>query len=256
MLTADDRFCPTCGQKTDTHRLNMGHIWHDLIHAFTHADKGFLFTLRELIIRPGIVAREYVSGKRKKYFNPFSFLFIVMGVYLVANGVFKPYSANENQLRQVQATLRKESQRQKYQKMMERRHHVGEFMNNHTNVVLFVSTPFIAFILWLLFRKRKIYYAEHLTTMAYVNGVLAIFTIVIFGPLIYFARGTPAYTPVYMSMMVTHVVYLAAMYYGFIGYTRKKDFLRALGAAVIAILSWALLTMVIIAIYVARGIMF
>lgn len=256
MLTADDRFCPTCGQKTDTHRLNMGHIWHDVIHAFTHADKGFLYTLRELVIRPGIVAREYVSGKRRKYFNPFSFLFIVMGVYLIANSVFKPYSPDETQLRRVQATMRTESQRQKYQKIMQRRQNVGEFMNKHTNVVLFVSTPFIAFILWLLFRKRGMYYAEHLATMAYVNGVLSIFTIVIFGPLIYLTRGTAAYTSVYVTMMLTHVIYLAAMYYGFMGYTRKKDFLRALGAAVVGILAWAVLTMVSIIIYVSSGILF
>lgn len=255
LLTADDRFCPTCGQKSDTHRLTVGHIWHDLVHAFTHADKGLLFTVKELIIRPGIVAREYIQGKRKKYFNPFSFLIIVVGITILANSVFKPYEMDEAYYKKTTEQFQQSSKKQKFIKILERRKKMGEFMNKHTNVVLFISTPFIAFILWLLFRGRKINYAEHVAVMAYVNGFLNILLILLFGPLLYFTRGTSTHNLVYILMLLSHVVYLGFTYHGFIGYGRK-DYWRSMGAGVIAILLWSVFSTVIGFVYIAWGILF
>jgi hypothetical protein len=68
-LEISAKFCPQCGQKTDTHRLTIGHIVHDSVHAITHADKGIFHLLKDLAVRPGVVAREYIGGKRKKYFK-------------------------------------------------------------------------------------------------------------------------------------------------------------------------------------------
>ena len=73
LLTADDNFCPHCGQKSRIHRLTLVHIFHEFFHSFTHADKGFLGITADLAAKPGIVAREYIRGKRKKYFNPFTY---------------------------------------------------------------------------------------------------------------------------------------------------------------------------------------
>src|SRR5688572_23676889 len=75
-VTFESKFCPDCGQKADIHRISIKHIIHDVVHAFTHADKGLLLLVKELLLRPGFVAREFVGGKRKKYFNPLSFLVI------------------------------------------------------------------------------------------------------------------------------------------------------------------------------------
>jgi hypothetical protein len=80
LLEPHQKFCAQCGQNADTHRLSLAHIWHDLVHAFTHADKGFLHLIRQLAVNPGKVAREYVNGHRKKYFNPFNFLILVVGI--------------------------------------------------------------------------------------------------------------------------------------------------------------------------------
>jgi ribosomal protein L32 len=58
------RFCPNCGQKTNTHRLTLSHLFHDFFHALTYADKRILYLLRALALKPGIVAREYIAGKK------------------------------------------------------------------------------------------------------------------------------------------------------------------------------------------------
>ena len=71
-LSARDYFCPRCGQKADTHRLTWKHFGHEVLHAVTHADASVLHLFRDLLVRPGTVAREYLAGKRKKYFSPFT----------------------------------------------------------------------------------------------------------------------------------------------------------------------------------------
>lgn len=253
MLTADDRYCPSCGQKADTHRLSMSHIWHDLVHALTHADKGILFTTGLLATRPGVVAREYVIGKRKKYFNPFSYLAIIVGIYLIANSFFKPFSQPMDDFRPP-SSAKTEAQKKKFQAINERRHKFGEFMNHRVNIVLFVSTPFIAFILWMLFRRKGFHYAEHLSTMAYVNGFLSLLTIFIFGPLLYVSRkyGGPS-TLIYGSMMLSHVLYITIMYHGFLGYKSGTAYLKTFGAAIVAIIAWAILSTGVGMIYIMYG---
>jgi RNA polymerase subunit RPABC4/transcription elongation factor Spt4 len=254
LLTADDHYCPTCGQKTNTHRLSMSHIWHDLTHAITHTDKGFFYTIKELFYKPGIVAREYLAGKRKKYFNPFSLLVIILGVYILANSIFKPYSPGGfTGVPERPGWIKTESQRQKYDKIVKRRIQMGEFMNKRINIVLFVSTPFIAFILW-LFYKRRYNYAEHLSTMAYVNSFISITTIFLFAPLMYFIKDPGVKSFVYIIMMASHVFYLAFMYYGLLGYKTATGYLKTFGVSVVAIIAWAIFSMGIGMLYIMSGI--
>src|SRR5688572_4842962 len=80
--TFEGKFCPNCAQKADTHRFTVKHFAHELFHAFTHTDKGVFFLSKELLLRPGKVAREYNSGMRKKYFNPITFLLIVTAIQI------------------------------------------------------------------------------------------------------------------------------------------------------------------------------
>lgn len=252
LLTADDNYCPTCGQKTDTHRLSMKHIWHEVGHAITHADVGILYTLRELALRPGIVAREYIQGKRKKYYNPFSLLIIILGIYILANSIFKPYS--QEVFSQDTISTQSESKRLKFEKIKERQREMGEFMNHHVNIVMFISTPFLAFIFWLFFKKR-FNYAEHLTTMAYVNSFLSVLTILIFGPLLYYIPDKSHKQAAYFAMLVVHMLYMSYMYYGLMGYTNRNGYFKALGASLVALISWGIFSGIVGFVYILWGVL-
>jgi hypothetical protein len=79
------KYCSSCGQKTDTHRITLKHfIAHDLMHGFWHLDRGILFTVKEAVVRPGQAALDYISGKRIRYYNVFylSLLLIALNVIL------------------------------------------------------------------------------------------------------------------------------------------------------------------------------
>ncbi|MFC0345706.1 DUF3667 domain-containing protein [Epilithonimonas hispanica] len=46
-----------------------------------HFDKGFLFTFKELLIRPGKAVREYLRENREKYVKPIVFLVFSAVIY-------------------------------------------------------------------------------------------------------------------------------------------------------------------------------
>jgi hypothetical protein len=76
-------YCGQCGQKATHGRLNLHDIAHDAWHAIAHLDGGFPRLLIGLATRPGRVYAEYLSGARKRYFNPVVFLLMASGAYIV-----------------------------------------------------------------------------------------------------------------------------------------------------------------------------
>ena len=66
---------------------------HEVVHFFTHADKGIFYLVKMLATNPGKVAREYIRGKRKKYFSPLNFFLVVVGLFVFVQVSFKPTGA-------------------------------------------------------------------------------------------------------------------------------------------------------------------
>lgn len=165
-LSPDPLFCPRCGQKTHTKRLNMAHIWHEMIHVLTHADKGILFLTKEMALRPGIVAKEYVEGKRKKYFNPFSYVVLTVAVSAFLTVNFNLMAIDESQAM----------------------HPATKLVTKHINLIFLISVPIIAAFHWLFFMKDRYNYAEQLSFSAFMGGFRIVFFVLIFTPLVLLFR--------------------------------------------------------------------
>src|SRR5882757_2952307 len=71
------KFCPECGQKGHTDRITLASIAHEVPHSVLHLDKGFFYTFKQLLVRPGHSIREYVQGKRVKHYSPIAYLLIM-----------------------------------------------------------------------------------------------------------------------------------------------------------------------------------
>jgi hypothetical protein len=67
----DQKYCPGCGQVLLAERVSMHYLFHEVINTFWHLEKGFLYTLKELAIRPGTMQRKYLSGIRLRYQSRF-----------------------------------------------------------------------------------------------------------------------------------------------------------------------------------------
>lgn len=183
------KFCPNCGQKTSTHRLSFHDIWHDLVHAFTHADKGFPFLLLALIKNPGLVIKEYVAGKRVKYFSPSTFLLIIVGLASLAMGISH---FMEDVTRSTGAG----------------NNPVSQFLNKHVNVVILLNVPLLAlFTKWLF--KGVYNFAECLVMAAYTSALRSVFFTICIAPLwmIFHSKYT---------LLIGVYAFIWCLFYGFV----------------------------------------
>jgi Protein of unknown function (DUF3667) len=87
-------YCSQCGQKYDSQRITISHLAEEAFHFFTHFEKGFGYTVKQLAFSPGTVQRDYLAGKRTRIQKPFSMFFLcasaaALGLYWINNLIVK-----------------------------------------------------------------------------------------------------------------------------------------------------------------------
>ncbi len=83
-LPAGLRYCGHCGQRADTARLSFADMLRELMRANTEVERSPLQFARALLLRPGVVAREFVEGRRRRHYGPFATLAVLAGVDALA----------------------------------------------------------------------------------------------------------------------------------------------------------------------------
>ncbi len=87
------KFCPACGQATPVHRIDWQFMAHELEHSVLHMDRGILYSLKELMLRPGRLMRDYLEGRRARQAKPLLLLMVMAAVvvflskYILGGGV-------------------------------------------------------------------------------------------------------------------------------------------------------------------------
>lgn len=151
------KFCPNCGQKSDTHRINTHFLMHEVIHAFTHADAGIFYLIKELALRPGIVIKEYIAGQRKKYYNPFNFFLITVAISAFLSSYFHLFDID-----------------------LKSPNPISQMTAKRVNLIFVASVPIQAFFTWVFFRKKKYNFAENIVYHCFLGGFRFIFFLLIF----------------------------------------------------------------------------
>lgn len=160
-IPAGQLYCGHCGQKADTRRLTLHDLAHAFVHVFTHADHSVLALVRDLAWKPGRVARDYVDGKRRKYFSPFTFVLVVVGLasLVLAATKFVDFmgTAPANP--------------------------VSAFLQRNINLVILIQLPLHALFAMAFFRKEKLHFTEHLVLASYASGFRSISLTLVVAPL-------------------------------------------------------------------------
>lgn len=78
------RYCPQCGQPTPPPRIDWHFLGHELEHSVLHMDRGLLFTLRELMLRPGRLLHGYLAGKRNGHAKPLLMIMLTAAAVVLA----------------------------------------------------------------------------------------------------------------------------------------------------------------------------
>lgn len=82
----DGNFCPNCGAAETLARINGKYILGE-IGSVLNFNKGILYTIRELIIRPGESIRTFIQEDRNRLVKPVIFLILCSLIYSITQEV-------------------------------------------------------------------------------------------------------------------------------------------------------------------------
>ncbi len=162
-----DKFCSHCGQKSNIDRITFKETFDHFLSAAFSFEGPFLTTIKWLIINPGKIFREYLAGKRKKYYKPIAFFILLTAIYIILKKLID-YDPLEGQIQKVNSARIADLQR----KIIG----AARFMINNIDKIMLTLIFSNGLMLKLFFRK-KYYFAEYLAISFYIAGVYIFVTI-------------------------------------------------------------------------------
>lgn len=81
-------FCPACGQAATTRRFVFRDMFHSVFVTLLAGDNVFFRTSVALLLRPGYMVRDYLYGRRARYFKPVQMLVRLVAVYVLCSYIF------------------------------------------------------------------------------------------------------------------------------------------------------------------------
>ena len=85
--TITSNFCENCGAAQKIQRINATYVINQISDVLNF-EKGFLYTLRELTIRPGAAVKSFINEDRNRLVKPIVFIIVCSLIYSLANQVF------------------------------------------------------------------------------------------------------------------------------------------------------------------------
>lgn len=83
----NSKYCPDCGHPSKMKRIDGHYLMHEIEHVL-HFERGFLYTVRELITNPGKNVKNYLSENRSRLVKPIIFIILTSLFYSVVVGFF------------------------------------------------------------------------------------------------------------------------------------------------------------------------
>ena len=80
-------FCPNCGQPSKLKRIDGHYIMHEIEHIL-HFERGILYTIKELCVRPGQNIRNYITENRSRLIKPVIFIIVTSLIYTLISHFF------------------------------------------------------------------------------------------------------------------------------------------------------------------------
>ncbi|MBQ8949075.1 MAG: DUF3667 domain-containing protein [Prevotella sp.] len=184
-------YCPRCGQSAKIGRYSFKKAFLLFLDVWGLGNRGMFRTLRDLLLRPGYMIRDYLSGMQMAYFPPFKMLFLLttLGI-LVAHGL--NISGTSQMERQREAAL--SMQGTSYEAVSDNAaqgqdigviwvNKVFEIQERFPNLLSLGSIVFMSIFLYIFFRKSKNFdhlrYSEFFIAMVYTANMLSIYETVL-----------------------------------------------------------------------------
>ncbi|MFY7811909.1 MAG: DUF3667 domain-containing protein [Flavobacterium sp.] len=107
-----NKFCTNCGQKDLNKKLSILDFIEEFFANFYAFDSKVITSLKYLVTQPGLMAKEYVEGRRLKFVNPFKLLLslaIILGL-IISLTTFLEEIKNTKTQKEIQKELEEEQE--------------------------------------------------------------------------------------------------------------------------------------------------
>lgn len=175
---ARKNFCSTCGQHTGVGKINYKSVVQELFQAVFFIKNGFLFTLKELFLRPGSTIRAYLDGQRKRYFKPVVYVIILSSFYYLSVHLIGENTWLEN----VVAGMMEDVDNTVAISIDGGKVVVPElfiWLSKNYSYLILLSVPLFSLASWIAFWHFKVNYFEHFVINLYITGQQAFISTII-----------------------------------------------------------------------------
>jgi hypothetical protein len=130
----------------------------------------------QLLLYPGRVVADYLAGRRKRYFNPFQFMLLVVALATAAAALLNYYEATGAEMQRRYAGR---MPAEEMARMVKYFHYVGKYYNLWW---LLLALPMYALFTWLIYRKRGLNYAESFFVQVIIGSAFNFYlALILFG---------------------------------------------------------------------------
>ena len=202
-------YCPRCGQSAKIGRYSFKKAILLFLDVWGLGNRGMFRSIRDLILRPGYMIRDYLRGMQMAYFPPFKMFFLLLALWLVVDSGLNIQfvnrdKQNEKETEQIFSRLKpkvtmsedekvdekktgilftKEEKEKMFNQEYERRSgEVGDWIEQHSSLLVLAGLLLFSLPLYLLFRRSPsipdLRLSECFVAMVYITDMILIYGII------------------------------------------------------------------------------
>ena len=193
----EGNYCPRCGQSAMIGRYSFKKAFLLFLDVWGLGNRGMFRTIRDLILRPGYMIRDYLRGMQMAYFPPFKLFFLLVALSLLIETGMNINRINriKEQQEQIEQTINSfdkktttdektvDEKDQKIEKaevlIEEASDKIDNWINNHLSIATIISLLLVSGPLFLFFRRcpaiPDLRFSEFFVAMVYITDMITIY---------------------------------------------------------------------------------
>lgn len=185
-------YCPRCGQSSKIGRYSFKNAFLLFLDVWGLGNRGMFRTLRDLILRPGYMIRDYLSGMQMAYFPPFKLFFLLTALSLVIEGGINLKGKNyfeearvmmNNYLEETKTEAVTAEEKEADKTVREFGNKFLTYQQRFPNISTLAFLVIMSGFLYIFFRRSPaipgLRYSEFLVSQVYITDMFSIYNIVL-----------------------------------------------------------------------------
>ena len=185
-------YCPRCGQSASIARFSFKKAFLLFLDVWGMGNRGMFRSIWDLMLRPGYMIRDYISGMQSAYFPPFKMFFLLTAFFMIVEHGFtlglndeeteaaKEPTVEINESEIDKDTNAKDAHLIKITWDIAKK--LNTFRKNNQTIFAFLSLVLFSLPLYIFFRKSPaipdLRYSEFVVALVYTSNTFSIYSII------------------------------------------------------------------------------